>query len=329
MKWLPGTALGAIALAAFFLPWSPLPAAAQKRGTVPRIGFLSPTPQPEHEEVFWQEMRRLGHVRGKNVAAEYRSAQGNSEKLPGLAAELAGLKVNVIVAAGTQASLAAKKATATIPVVMVGVADPVGSGLVASLARPGGNVTGTSTVATDVVGKQLALLRELRPGVSRVAILWNPANPAFDQQLREAKAAATKLGIGLQLIEARAPPDLDRALVAATKQRAEALLVLPDPMFVAQARRIADLATSQRLPVVSGVGAFAEAGALATCSPDYAGAYRRAAGYVDRILKGAKPAGLPVEQPVKFELVINTRTARTLGVTIPRALIASADRVIR
>jgi putative ABC transport system substrate-binding protein len=329
MKRLPGTALGAIALVAFALPWSSLPAAAQKPGTAVRIGFLSPTPQPENEAVFWREMRRLGHVQGKNIAVEYRSAQGSSERLPRLAAELAGLKVDVIVAAGTQAALAAKKATATIPVVMVGVADPVGSGLVASLAHPGGNVTGASTVTADVVGKQLEVLHELLPGVSRVAVLSNPGNPAFAQQWREAKAAAAKLGIVLQLIEARAPPDLDRALVAAAKQRAEALLVLPDPMFVAQARRIADLATSRRLPVVSGVGAFADAGALATRSPDHAGAYRRAAGYVDRILKGAKPADLPVEQPVKFELVINAGAARTLGVAIPRALVARADRVIR
>jgi len=317
------------ALAAVLLISTPLPAAAQKSGTVLRVGFLSATPQPDYEDLFWQELLRLGRVSGKDFAIERRSANGNYEQLPKLAADLARLNVNVIVTAGTQASIAAKKATGTIPIVMIGVSDPVGSGLVASLAHPGGNVTGTSTVASEVPGKQLDLVRDLLPGVSRVAILWNPGNPVSQQQLRETKAAATKFRLALQVFEARTPEDLDRAVAAAGKERAEALVVLPDPMFVAHARRIVDLATKQRLPVVSGVGAFAEAGAIATYGADYSSAYRRAATFVDRILKAAKPADLAVEQPAKFELAINSKAARTLGVTVPRTLIARADRVIR
>ena len=318
-----------LALATVLLISTPLPAAAQKSGTVLRVGFLSATPQPDYEDLFWQELLRLGRVSGKDFAIERRSANGNYEQLPKLAADLARLNVNVIVTAGTQASIAAKKATGTIPIVMIGVSDPVGSGLVASLAHPGGNVTGTSTVASEVPGKQLDLVRDLLPGVSRVAILWNPGNPVSQQQLRETKAAATKFRLALQVFEARTPEDLDRAVAAAGKERAEALVVLPDPMFVAHARRIVDLATKQRLPVVSGVGAFAEAGAIATYGADYSSAYRRAATFVDRILKAAKPADLAVEQPAKFELAINSKAARTLGVTVPRTLIARADRVIR
>jgi putative ABC transport system substrate-binding protein len=320
----------AIFVAALGALWTPLSATAEQARTVPRVGFLASSPQSEREEVFWLELRRLGYVKGQNIAVEYRSADGNFERLPELAAELVGLKVDVIVAVVTQASLAARKATATIPIVMVGVSDPVGSGLVASLARPGGNVTGTSTVAADVVGKQLELVHQLLPGVSRVAVLWNPANPVFQQQLlKETRAAATKLRIQLQLFEARAPDELDRAFVAIGKERPDAVLVLPDPMLASHAKRIADLAVKYRLPAVGGSRLHAEAGVLAAYGPDYIDGYRRAAVYVDRILKGARPAELAVEQTAKFELLINARTAKALGITVPPPLVARADEVMQ
>ena len=324
-----GKSLVTFALAALTLPGLPLAADAQRASTIPRIGFLSPSPRPDFEEAFWQELRRLGYEKGRNIAVEYRSAQGNFERLPDLAAELVNLKVDVIVADVTQASLAAKKATATIPIVMIGVGDPVGTGLIASFARPGGNVTGTSTLAAEVVGKQLEVLHQLLPGVSRVATLWNPANAVFQQQqMNEARAAAAKLRIQLQVVEARTPQELDRAFVAISKQHTNALLVLADPMFASHAKRIADLAIKHRLVAVSGSRGFAQAGLVATYGADYSDAYRRAASYVDRILKGARPAELPVEQPTKFELLINAKTVKALGVTVPQSLAVRADQVI-
>lgn len=276
-----------------------------------------------------------GATNGRKGARYFRARRDRrtviaaSSQCPELATELVSLKVDIIVAERTQASLAAKKATATIPIVMVGVGDPLGSGLVASLAHPGGNVTGTSSVSTEVVGKQLEVLRELLPGVSRVATLWNSANPVFQQQLlTEAKATAAKLRIQLQLVEARTPQDIDRAFVAISKAKVDAVLVLADPVFVSHAKRIANLAIEHRIPAVSGVRAFAEAGVVATYGVDVSDDYRRAAAYVDRILKGARPADLPVERPTRFELVINAKTARALGVTISKALAARADQVI-
>ena len=216
-----------------------------------------------------------------------------------------------------------------IPIVMVGVSDPVGSGLVMNLARPGGNVTGTSSEAADVVGKQLELLLEMLPKVSRVTALWNPANPVPQkQQLEEAKAAAAKLKAQLQLVEARTPDELDQVFAAIAKQRTHALLVLADPIFVVQAARIAGLVNRHRLPAVSGPREFADAGCLMTYGPSYSDGYRLAATYVDRILKGARPADLPVEQPITFELVINLKTAKALGLTIPQSLLLRADQVI-
>lgn len=319
-----------VAIVALSFLSAPVPADAQRSGKVPRIGYLTPITQPSREEVFRDGLRQLGYEDGPSIAIEYRSAEGRFERLPALAAELAGLEVEVIVAVVTQAALAAKTATRTIPIVMVGVADPVGTGLVASLAQPGGNVTGTSSVAADVVGKQLELLHQVLPKMSRIAALWNPANRVFQQrQLAEASAAATKLRIQLQLVEARTPEDLDRAFAGLARPRPDALLVLGDPLFTAHAARIAGLAIGQRLPTVGATREYAEGGGLLAYGPDYPEAWRRATAYVDRILKGARPGELPVEQSTKFDLVINARTARTLGITIPPSVVARADHVIQ
>lgn len=307
----------------------PLASDAQRSAKVTRIGYLAPSSQPAREEVFRRELSRLGYVEGPDFAIEYRSANGSFERLPDLAAELVALKVDVLVAVVTQASLAAKKATDTIPIVMVGVSDPVGAGLVTSLARPGGNVTGTSALVATVVGKQLELLKELLPKASRVATLWNPANSVFQKvQLGEAQAAAAKLKVQLQLFEARSPEQLDRTFTLMAKQRPDALLILADPMFGAHWARIAELAARHRIPAASGTTDFAHAGGLITYGPDLLESYRRSATYVDRILKGGKPAELPIEQSTKFELVINAKAAAALGITVPRSLAGRADRMV-
>ena len=306
-------------------------AAADAQSPAPphRVGYLTVSAQPGREEIFRQELRRLGYTEGQNLTIEYRAADGRFERLPALAAELVGLKVDVLVTVVTQASLAAKKATATIPIVMVGVGDPVGAGLVASLARPGGNVTGSSTNATDVVGKQLELVRELRPKASRVGVLWNPANAVFQKQaLAEAKAAAAKLKLRLQIAEARGPAEFDRAFATIAGQRVDAVLVIGDPVFNAHASELAELAVKHRLPTVSSSREYVERGFLMTYGPSFADAHRLSAAYVDRILKGARPADLPVEQITKFEMFINARTARVIGVPVPQALVARADHVI-
>jgi len=312
----------------------PLAADAQPLAKVPRIGFLaafSPTPEVSHFiEAFRQGLRDLGYVEGRNIVIEYRWAHSSFERLPDLAAELVRLKVDIIVAVVTQASLAAKNATGTIPIVMVGVSDPVGSGLIASLGRPGGNITGTSGMAAELVGKQLELLKETLPKVSRVAALWNPANPVFQAlQLRETKAAARALRVQLQILEARGPDELDRAFAAMTRERAGALLVLGDPVFTLHRKRIADLGAKRRLPVVSGTREFAEAGGLMAYGPNYPDMYRRAATFVDKILKGTKPADLPVEQPTRFELVVNMKTAKALGLTFPPSVMIRVDHAIQ
>lgn len=292
-----------------------------------RVGFLTPQSQPAREEVFRAELRRLGYTDGQGLAVEYRSADGRFDRLPALAAELAALKVDVIVTVVTQASLAAKKATSTIPIVMVAVGDPVGSGLVKSLARPGGNVTGVA--ATPAVGKQLELVRELRPKASRVGILWNPANLVYQRQaLAEAKEAAAALKMRLQIVEARRPEDFDRAFATIAGQRVDALLVMGDPVFTAHSAQLAELGVKHRLATVSMTRESAERGFLVTYGPSFAEAHRLAGGYVDRILKGARPAELPVEQTTKYDLVINARTARALGLTVPAALVSRADQVI-
>jgi putative ABC transport system substrate-binding protein len=262
---------------------------------------------------------------------EYRSAEGKSDRLAVLAAELVALNIDVIVAPGTPQALAAKQATRTLPIVFATAADPVGSGLVTSLARPGGNVTGLSILAPALVSKRLELLTQALPGVSRVAVLWQPGG--HDERtdndiLKEAGVAARVLGVRLQFVEVRGPADFDRAFSDMTRARAGALTVLTGIMFLNERRRLVDLTAKNRLPAVYGGRDFVDAGGLLSYGPNLADLYRRAATYVDNILKGAKPGDLPVEQPTKFELVINLKTAKALGLTIPPALLQRADQVI-
>ena len=311
----------------------PLAVSAQQVGKVPRIGYLSPgsaSPGPlAYHDEFQRELRELGYIEGRNIVVEYRFADGKFDRLDQLASELVGLNVDIIVSVVTQASLAAKNATSTIPIVIVSVADPVGAGLVSSLARPGANVTGTSAMTSEVIGKSLSLLKETVPTVSPVAVLWNPNNVTYQGQiLRETEVSAGKLGVELQTFGVRAPDDFDRTFAAITSARAASLLVLPDPLFSAYTARIADLADKSHLPAMYGLKDDVAAGGLLAYGPKYADLYRRAASYVDKILKGAKPADLPVEQPTKFEFVINLKTAKTLGITIPPGVLAIADEVI-
>jgi ABC-type uncharacterized transport system substrate-binding protein len=310
-----------------------LAARAQQVGKVPRIAYLSPgsaLPGPlAYRDEFQRGLHELGYVEGRNIVIEYRFADGRFDRLAALAAELVPLNVDVIVSVVTQASLAAKNATRTIPIVIVSVGDPVGAGLVASLARPGANVTGNSGMTPDVVGKSLGLLKQTVPEVSPMAVLWNPDNVVYQGQiLRETELAARALGIQLQMFGARAPDEFDQTFAAITSARAASLLVLADPIFSAYTARIAEFAEKSRLPAMYGLREHAAAGGLMAYGPNYADLYRRAASYVDKILKGAKPADLPVEQPTKFEFVINLRAAKTLGLTIPPGVLAIADDVI-
>jgi putative tryptophan/tyrosine transport system substrate-binding protein len=306
---------------------SPLAARAQQP-KMPVIGLLSPESSTSTDvDGLRAGLRELGYTEGRNIRIEYRWSNGNFEQLPALAEELVGLNADVIVTFVTQASIAAKKATATIPIVMVGVAEPIGSGLIASLAHPGGNVTGTSSVATDVVSKQFGMLKQLSPGVTRIAALWNPADPVFQaQQLRQTEAAAQELGIELQLLEARRPNDFDAAFAAIEGTRT--LFILIDPLFITHFRALAELSVKRRLIAIFGYRTFADAGGLMAYGPNYSDLYKRTAAYVDKILKGAKPADLPVEQPTKFEFVINLKTANALDITVPPVLVATADKVI-
>jgi putative tryptophan/tyrosine transport system substrate-binding protein len=282
-------------------------------------------------EAFLEGMRALGYVEGQHFVLEYRGAQGQFEGFPDLAAELVRLKVEVIVAQGTPAALAAKHATTTIPIVMVGVGDPVGSGLVASLARPGGNITGLSNLSPELVRKQLEFLKDVRPTVSRVAVLWNPANPASHLMVRAADVAAQALGVQLHLVEARGrgPDAFDSAFAAMTNAHADALLVLADTIFFEHRRRLAELAAMSHLPTMYQGREHVEAGGLISYAASVPDVWRHGATYVDKILKGAKPADLPVEQPTRFELVINLKTAQALGITMPPSLLLLADEVIR
>jgi len=308
-------------------------AEAQQPKKLPRIGYLtvaSRTGSAHLTEGLLQGLRELGYVEGQNIVIEYRWADGNFDRLPELAADLVRLKVDVIVTAVTQASLAAKNATATIPIVMVAVANPVDSGLIASLARPGANISGTSVMNDEVVGKQLELLKEILPKISRVAAMWNPANPVFQKlQLRAVEATARTLNVSLQKVEARDEDEIERAFKAVAKERTRALHVLPDPVFTTHRGQIADLAIKYRLPTVSGTIEAAAAGMLMSYGPNFPESYRRAATYVDKILKGAKPADIAVERSTKFELVVNLKTAKQIGVTIPQMVLVKADKVIK
>ena len=306
----------------------------QQGATIPRIGFLSSSSSsdprtPRHLGAFREGLRELGYVEGQNIAIEFRWAEGKYDRLPGLAAELVSLKVDIIVATALPAIQAAKQATATIPIVMTTSLDPVATGFVANLARPGGNITGLSAMAPDLVGKQLELLKEVVPKVSRVALLGNPANPGTAPMVRRAQDAARELGIRLQPLDARSPGEIDSAFAAMTRERAGALLVLLDVMFADHRARIADLAAKHRLPAMYGLQEFAEVGGLMVYGSSFVDRFRRAAIFVDKILKGAKPAALPIEQPTRFELAINLRTAKALGLTIPQPLLLRADQVIQ
>ena len=310
-----------------------LSADAQEAAKVPRIGLLvaSLAGNPHLRATFLHGLRELGHVEGRNVVIDIRSAEGRSERYPALAAELVALNVDVIVVPGIPGALAAKQATRTIPIVFVGATDPAKSGLVASLARPGGNVTGLSLVDPGLVGKSLELLKEAVAGLSRVALLWHPG--AFGERteqemLKGAEVAARALAVRLQIVEPRAPEQLDKAFSDMTKERAGALTVASTAMFITERRRLVALAAKNPLPVVYPWKEGVDAGGLMAYGPSVAEVFRRAATYVDRILKGAKPADLPVEQPTKFELIINLKTAKALGLTIPPSLLLRADQVI-
>jgi putative tryptophan/tyrosine transport system substrate-binding protein len=280
-------------------------------------------------EAFLEGMRALGYVEGQNLVMEYRGAAGQYERFPALAAELVRLKVDVLLVPNTPAALAAKQATSTIPIVMTAIADPVGSGLVASLARPGGNITGVTIMDTDLTQKRLELLKAVLPTVSRVAVLWNPANPAAAPLVRATDVAAQALGVQLHLVEARGPDAFDRAFAAMTRAHAGALLVVPDRIFLDHRSRLAELAATSHLPTMHNNRALVEAGGLLSYGASQPDTWRRAATYVDKILKGAKPADLPVERPMKFDLVINLKTAQALGLTIPPAVLFQATEVIR
>jgi putative ABC transport system substrate-binding protein len=310
---------------------APLAAEAQPAAKIFRIGYLATNPTPHFQEAFRQGLRDLGYTEGRNLVIEDRNAAGKQERLPALAAELVAVKVDVIVAAGTPAALAIKQVTTTLPVVFTAVADPVTSGLVTSLARPGGNVTGLSVLAPELIGKCLEQLKQAIPAVSRVAVLWQPGvmgERTDKDMLKRAEVAAQALRVGLQFLEARGPADFDKAFSEMTRARTDALAVLTSSMFFGERRRLAALAAKNRLPAVYPWREGVDAGGLMAYGPDLADLLRRAAIYVDRILKGAKPSDLPVEQPTKFELVINLKTAKALGLTIPPSLLARADHVI-
>jgi ABC-type uncharacterized transport system substrate-binding protein len=309
----------------------PLAARAQQPGKMYRIGFLgNSTAALEGSLVgsLREGLRDLGYVEGQNILIEYRWAEGQYEQFPALIAELLAQRVEVIVTAGTPASLAVKNATTSVPLVMVAVGDPVTTGLVASLARPGGNITGLTSTSEELDGKRLELLREVIPKLSHVAVFWNPENPTLLTSLKEMRAAAQVLGIKVQVLEVRTPADLEETFKAIVRERPGALLVMGDRLFLHNRQRIMDFATKQRLPVVPGHPELVEAGGLMSYGASYPGMHRRAAYFVDRILKGAKPVDLPVERPTKFELVINLKTARALGLEVPPTLLARADEVI-
>ncbi|HEY2990634.1 MAG TPA: ABC transporter substrate-binding protein [Candidatus Binatia bacterium] len=306
------------------------PAEAQQPTKIPRIGYLSVGDKlgPRGEQ-FLQGLREVGYRDGKNIVIEYRGDPDRREsRLPDLAGDLVRLKVDVIVALDPPSAGAAKNATKTIPIVIRTTDDPVRDGLVASLARPGGNITGLYSISAELIGKRLEVLKETVSGLSRVAVLWNPGAKTYAHNFQETEAAARSLGLRLQSLEVRAPKDFENAFRAATKERSQALFPLRNPMIVNERKRIAELASKFRLPGIYDEREFVESGGLMSYGTNLADLYHRAATYVDKILKGAKPADLPVEQPTKFELVINLKTAKALGLTIPPSVLARADQLI-
>jgi putative ABC transport system substrate-binding protein len=324
---------GIVALALSHL-WLPLTATAQRPANVPRIGVLSPGSPSAVERwrsMLLQGLHDLGYVEGQNITFTYRYAEEKPERLPDLAAELVQLPVDIIVAGPPEAVQAAKQVTSTIPIVMVtGGPDPVGAGFVASLARPGGNVTGVSLVFGDeFAGKWVALLKEALPQVSRVAVLWDPTRPMISAAMQEVEHVAQGVGLRLQRVVARQADEFDGAFAAMTREGAEALIVLRSATFARAGRQLAELAAMHRLPAIYEDRRFVEAGGLMSYGPNPDVVFRRAAYYVDRILKGTKPADLPVEQPMKFEFVINLKTAQALGLTIPSTVLFQADEVLQ
>lgn len=320
-----GFALGALLVAPGFL------AKAQQPAKTLRLGILPFDQQRSNENMgaLFQELRRLGYIEGQNVAIEYRNAEGKVDRLPGLATDLVRSKVDVIVAAATPAALAAKKATSTIPIVFTVVADPIGSGLVASLAQPGGNITGTTNLNTDLTGKRLELLKESFPKITTVAVLSNPADPVSAPQLKDLGIAARALGLKLQILEARDPKDFDGVAAVLAKKRPGGFISVTSQMFASQGGKLAEIATKSRLPAIFWARGITEAGGLMSYGTNVPDLFRRTAQLVDKILKGTKPADIPVEQPMKFEFVVNLKTAKQIGLTIPPNVLVRADRVIR
>jgi putative ABC transport system substrate-binding protein len=318
-------------LAIFFLA-TVLLAGAQQPMKVPVIGYLSfssPSLTSFRTEPFRQGLRELGYVEGKNIVIEYRYAEGKLDRLPALAAELVRLKVDVIVTSGPIPTRSIKEATITIPIVMAFDSDPVGNGFVASLARPGGNITGLSILAPEISGKRLELLKEVVPKLSRVAVLGNSSAPGNAQSLRETELAAGALGVQMQYLDVLGPKDIETAFRAASKARVNAVLVLPSPVLLLQRTQVVELVVKNRLPAIYSQREFLEAGGLMTYGTNFADLWRRAATYVDKILKGRTPADLPVEQPMKFGFVINLKAAKQIGLTIPPNVLVRADKVIK
>jgi putative ABC transport system substrate-binding protein len=310
----------------------PLVAEAQQSERVYRIGLLDFSGSDARRErwnAFRQQMRELGYVEGQNVSFEPRWVQGDDDQLSTLAAELVRLKVDVIVTGATNATIAAKRATSTIPIVTAAGSDPVALGLVANVRQPGGNVTGLTSISSELSAKRLEFLRLVVPRASQVAILWDERNPASRLAVQETEAAARTLGLALKSVSVRTPADLEAAFSILVTDRAAALSITTSPIFSPHLKRLAELALKHRLPTVAGNREWVEAGLLAAYGPDYPNLFRRAATFVDKILKGAKPGDLPIEQPVKFELVINLKTAKALGLTIPSSLLQRADHVIQ
>ena len=328
-QFVQGVGVAGLALAAGCgrLPWQ-----THQPAKVPQIGFLLARPlsaPPDYLQPFRRGLHDLGYVEGQNIDIEVRSADGESERLPTLAAELVHLQVDVIVTGSVPATQAAQQATQTIPIVMGVVVDPVATGLAASLARPGGNITGLSRMGPVVAAKQLELLKETVPGLSHVAVLWNPTNPGRTPELREVEVAAGALGVRLQAVEVRGPTALDGAFAAMTKEQADGVMVPSDFVLLDLRTTIIDLAAKNRLPAVYGQRDYVDSGGLMSYAANVSDMYRRAAYYVDRILKGAKPADLPIEQPREFEFVINLKTAQALGLTIPQQVLLQATEVIQ
>jgi putative ABC transport system substrate-binding protein len=318
-------------LAVLFLTTNSI-AQAQQASRVPLIGFLgagSFSSSPLRTEAFRQSLRELGYVEGKNVVIEFRWADGKTQLLSDYATELVRLKSDVIFTGSPQATLAVKKVTTTIPIVFVGIGDPVATGIVDSLARPGGNVTGLANLSPELSGKRLELLKESAPKIVSVAVVWNGTSQGHPKVLKDSEAAARLLGIALQPVEVRNADDIAGALQGALKSRADALTTLPDPLIGGQRKQIIEFADKHRLPAIYPASEYVEDGGLMSYAPNFIDQFRRAGVYVDKILKGAKPADLPVQQPTKFELVLNLKTAKQLGLTIPPNVLARADKVIK